>query len=248
MKKRILFYILLLSVLHSCDTPDANDCLQTEGNTVNETFQVASFDKISFGDRIRLVLKQGPEQSVVVQTGENLLPEINVSVSNQTLKITDQNVCNLVRDYGITTVFVTAPDITQIRNASRWEIRSDGVLSYPNLVLLSNTNPEQKSGDFYLDLDTENLTVIANGVSVFYVTGQANFATVRFTDEQPRFEGAALQVNHLTVFHRSANDMIVNPIESIMGELRGVGNVISINRPPTVDVEEFFTGRLIFND
>ena len=207
----------MLTLVVGCDGPDANDCLQAEGNTVNETFQVATFDKISFGDRIRMVLKQGPEQRVVVQTGENLLPEINVSVSNQTLIIADENACNLVRDYGITTVFVTSPDITQIRNASRWEIRSDGLLSYPNLVLISNTNPEQKSGDFYLDLDTQNLRVIANGVSVFYLTGAASFATVRFTDEQPRFEGAALQVNQLTVFQRSANDMIVNPIESISG-------------------------------
>ncbi|MEP2936787.1 MAG: head GIN domain-containing protein [Gilvibacter sp.] len=246
--KKFVFYILAFLLLLGCDGPNANDCFQAQGNSISETVQVAPFSKITFGDGIRLVLKQGEEQSVVIETGENLLPEILVSVSDQTLSVTDENACNLVRDYGVTTIFVTAPDITQIRNASRWEIRSNGVLSYPNLTLLSNTNPEQKSGDFYLTLDTENLKVVANGVSVFYLEGTAVDANIIFSDEQPRFEGALLNINHLMVLQRSANDMIVNPLESISGEIRGVGNIVVKNRPPIVDVEQFFTGRLIFDD
>ena len=42
-------------------------------------------------------------------------------------------------------------------------------------------------------------------------------------------------------------DMIVNPQQSISGELRSTGNVIAKNRPPIVEVEEFYTGRLIFD-
>ena len=41
--------------------------------------------------------------------------------------------------------------------------------------------------------------------------------------------------------------MIVNPQVSLFGELRGTGNLISVNQPPTVDVEQFYTGALIFD-
>jgi hypothetical protein len=40
--------------------------------------------------------------------------------------------------------------------------------------------------------------------------------------------------------------MFVNPQRSIRGEIRSGGDVIAVFRPPVVEVEEFYTGRLIF--
>jgi len=73
-------------------------------------------------------------------------------------------------------------------------------------------------------------------------------ASIGFEDEVPRFEGQNLIINDLRILQRSANVMIVNPQERLRGEIRGTGDVISVNRPPIVEVEEFFTGRLIFQD
>jgi hypothetical protein len=40
----------------------------------------------------------------------------------------------------------------------------------------------------------------------------------------------------------------VNPQNKIAGEIRGTGDVIAVNEPPVVEVEQFFTGQLIFQD
>jgi hypothetical protein len=40
--------------------------------------------------------------------------------------------------------------------------------------------------------------------------------------------------------------MIVNPQESIVGELRGTGDLISLKTPSIVEVEQYYTGQLIF--
>ena len=69
-----------------------------------------------------------------------------------------------------------------------------------------------------------------------------------FSDEFPRFEGENFLIDTLKIRQRSANKMIVNPIDEISGVIQGTGDVISVNRPPVVDVEELFTGRLIFID
>ena len=61
-----------------------------------------------------------------------------------------------------------------------------------------------------------------------------------------RFEGENLIAQNVSVFHRGTNDMIVNPQQSITGSILSTGNVISVNQPPIVDVEEVFNGRLIF--
>ena len=50
----------------------------------------------------------------------------------------------------------------------------------------------------------------------------------------------------VNVWNRSSNDMIVNPQQEITGKISGTGNVICVNRPPIVDVEEQYKGRLIF--
>ena len=40
--------------------------------------------------------------------------------------------------------------------------------------------------------------------------------------------------------------MVVNPQQSLEGQLRGTGNLISVNEPPVVEVERIYTGQLIF--
>jgi hypothetical protein len=114
----------------------------------------------------------------------------------------------------------------------------------------SSVGPEtiRKSGDFYLNIICDEFRVAANGQSVFYITGKAERATLSFADEMPRFEGKEFLINELTVFQRSANKMIVNPIQSIVGKIVATGDIISYNRPQLVDVKELFTGRLLFED
>jgi hypothetical protein len=118
--------------------------------------------------------------------------------------------------------------------------------------LVSNTTagPEtiRKSGDFYLNLVCDDFRVSANGQSVFYITGAAEKANLSFADEMPRFEGKDFMINELTVFQRSANKMIVNPQQSIVGKIVATGDIMSHHRPPVVDVKELFTGRLLFVD
>ena len=40
--------------------------------------------------------------------------------------------------------------------------------------------------------------------------------------------------------------MVVNPQQSISGEIRSTGNVIALNQPPLIDVASYYTGELVF--
>jgi hypothetical protein len=42
--------------------------------------------------------------------------------------------------------------------------------------------------------------------------------------------------------------MEVNPQQSLTGEIRGIGDVISTQTPVVVDIEQFYTGQLLFLD
>ena len=248
--KRLLIILSLLAL--ACDSDSAWDCAQTQGSVVQQEYQVATFDRILIRDGVEVILKQGSEQSVIIESGENLLPDVSVEVSNGQLILKDNNGCNLIRDYGLTKAFVTAPNITEIRNASAQAVSSLGVLSYPSLKLFSEDFNEEESGyttgNFDLNLDVESLELTANNLSNFFLRGSAENANLRIFAGDVRIEAQELVVQDLQVFHRGTNQMYVNPQLSIVGELRGGGDVIAVNRPPVVEVTEYYTGRLIFQD
>lgn len=245
--------LLFLYLAIACDSEDANNCLQTDGNTINYVVELPSFTKIQMENDIRVVLIEGPEQLVSIETGENLVSDLDIKVTGETLVLQNNNGCNFLRDFGATLVTIVSPNITFIRQASSFSIKSQGVLTYPNLLVWSNTSPSEvgiddpnKSGGVQLELDTESFSVFANGSSNFIITGRADTANLIFSDEFPQLDARNFLVDNLSLSQVSAALLIVNPQNSITGEIRATGDVISVNRPETVNVEEFFTGRLIF--
>jgi hypothetical protein len=222
------------------------------GAILQKEIELAEFSKIRIEQNASLLIKQGPVQKVVLETGENLLPDVTVYVEDDILVVRDNNSCNYVRDFGITKAIVTTPNVTEIRNGSSFEVKGEGVLVLDELELISNTTGGfkniRKSGDFTLSVQVKRFRINANGLSGFYINGRADHASVTFQDEAPRFEGANFLADTLQVFQRSANNMIVNPRNVLKGKILGTGNVIAVHRPPVIHVEELYTGRLFFQD
>lgn len=247
MKK--IVYILSLLVF-ACNSEDANDCFQTSGDIIQVEIDVNSFDQILVNRDIELVIKEAPDFKVTVETGENLINDVEIEVIGDRLVLTDNNTCNYIRDFGITKVFVEAPSITEIRTSSQYDVSSNGILNFDDLTLLSedfNGEVEFTVGDFRLSLDSQNLSVISNNISFFYLDGEVDELFVGFFAGSGRFEGEDLIAQNVQISHRGSNDIIVNPQQSLTGIIRGTGNVISVNEPPIVDVEIIYTGDLIFN-
>jgi len=250
--KRKALIALIATILVGCNYEDAPNCLRTEGAPVSRELSLPEFSKVVIEDDLQLLIRQGNEQRVVLESGANLIDDIVVQVDRGTLRATNGVRCNLFRGYAVNTLIITVPDLQAVRNSSAFDVRGEGVLSFNSLTLQSNTSPgpgyPQKGGDFYLNLRCEQLSISANGQSVFYLQGSVGQARVSFSDEFPRLEAGALFINDLDILQRSAAPMIVYPMQSITGEIRGTGDVIALNRPPVVSVTEFFSGRLIFTD
>ena len=247
--KKIVFIIFAI-VLFSCNSEDAPDCFQNSGAIIQQEFSVGDFTKITVFPRVELIVKQEATQKVVVETGEYLLNDIEVKVENNRLLITNNNACNLTRNYGITKVYVSAPNLFQIRNASGLTVSSDGVLGYDNLKLVSedfNADGEvNNNGDFNLKVNCNTLNCVINNLSTIFISGEVDDLFIGYYSGDARFEGRHLVAQNIDIFQRSSNDMIINPQQSLTGEIRSTGDVIVVNTPPTVTVEQFYTGHLIF--
>ena len=241
--------IILLGCLISCDTENAPDCFQRTGDIIRKEVTVPNFTRILVNPNVEMVLKQGEESSVVIETGDNLINEVTARVEGDRLILENTNDCNLVRDFNQTKIFVTAPEITEIRSATQFDISSEGVLTYPSLNLVSedfNEDTGYTTGTFHLTMNNQNLRIIGNNIASYFITGEVVNLNVRLFSGTGRFEGADLISQNVQVFHRGSNKIIVNPQQSLKGEIRSTGDVISLNKPDIIEVEEFFSGRLIF--
>lgn len=246
MKK--LVYILAV-LCFACNSEDANDCFQTSGDIIQKIIETTSFERILVNRDIEIILKEAPDYKVTVETGENLINDVKIEVIGDRLVLTDNNTCNYVRDYGITKIYIEAPNLTEIRTSSQYEISSDGILNYNALTLISedfNGGSEFTVGDFRLTVASESLNIVSNNISLFFIEGTVTNLFVGFYAGSGRFEGENLVAQNVDVYHRGSNDMIVNPQLSLIGELRGTGDLISVNEPPLVDIERIYTGQLIF--
>ena len=154
---RKLIYILTV-LIFSCDSEDANDCIQTAGNIIQLEVEVSDFERILVNRDIELIITEASEYKVTIETGENLLNDVKAEVLGNRLVLTDNNTCNYVRDYGITKVYVEAPNITEIRNSSQYQVSSNGVITYPTLNLISENFNESIAVSYtHLTLPTKRI-------------------------------------------------------------------------------------------
>ena len=175
---------------------------------------------------------------------------ITTSIINDQLIINNSSGCNLARDYKPAKIILTAVNLSEIRNASQFKVFSNEIINFNTLTLISEDFLVNvvNVGDFDLSIENESLNIISNNVSNFNIVGTTNKLFINFASGHGKFEGNNLIAQNIHVFHRGGNEMIIHPIEQITGEIRSSGNVVALNRPPLVDVEEFYSGKLIFKN
>jgi hypothetical protein len=243
MKKLSIIWVFL--ILLSC-SEEGKDCFKSEGDLVSQEISVETFSKITISKGIDLVVKEGPEQIVFVEAGKNLIQDIEFQVLDGDLSILNKNGCEMLRNYHSAKVYVTTPILEKIYSSSQYSIKSDGILTFPELTLESGIISDTPASLFELEIINQKLIIQDNISSVFKIKGSTDYLEVNFWGSNGRLEGKDLLAKEISVFQRSTNDMIVFPIEKITGKILSTGNLVLKNLPPIVEVEELYTGHIVY--
>ena len=91
MKKHIALFSLVL-VFICCEKP--SDCVESTGKIITKEVEVTAFNRIEVLQGIELIITQGPEYKVQIQTGENLMENIEVIQNGNILLLKDNATCN----------------------------------------------------------------------------------------------------------------------------------------------------------
>jgi hypothetical protein len=111
-KMKKLLFVLPVLLLFGCNISE--DCLKNSGAMQSKVIDIppeASFSKIYVYPNISLVISQGEENAVTVKAGGNVIGDISVVIENDALILRDNSGCNLARQYGNKTFYVTVKTV-----------------------------------------------------------------------------------------------------------------------------------------
>ena len=157
MKTNYIFLVLMMVFFISCDENDQpNNCIEGFGPTITESRTVDSFHSIDASIVGNIYITQGATQELSIVTHQNIMDELNTTVTNNTLKI-DFDRC--INDIDKLDIYITIPDIESIIFAGVGNIESENDWDLDNLsVIFSGVGLSNLSGT------VDNFSYILSGV------------------------------------------------------------------------------------
>ncbi len=232
----IVFFVGLFSVASCSDA--GKDCFKAAGNIDSIIINVDDFNTIDVYDIFDVALKQGNEYSVKIITNKTLLDNVDVSVDDTLLTITDKNKCYFLRDYDVKIdIVITAPDVKEINFYSASSFKSIGELNYDRFLF--RCYGKLASADFTANCSDHLFVSLWNVSGDFYVHGKTLYLSI--LDHGSAYVHAFdLSAEYISIEQRSTGNVEVYANRKITALLCDIGNIYYKGNPV---IDSVITGK-----
>jgi len=171
-------YELLVLLFCSCGKTPVCDCFDSAGPSSSQTRQVPYFNQITVNDNVNVFITTGSPETVTIEGGKNLIPNIGANVSGTVLTLKNNNICNWLRSYkkSIINVYITMPEIITITNSGYGTVQSQGTITSDSLVLNTTNSP----GDINLAVNAKFINAHLFGTADLTLSGQCQTFLTNF--------------------------------------------------------------------
>jgi len=220
----ILFLILALG----CNSPDALDCFQTAGEKkVSKLNGIPEFERLVIFDDINLEIVNDDTVYFELDYYENLMPEVEFEIDNNSLVFTNKNSCNFVRSFKSPTLIYhtnKASDFITSRSAGK-------IFNRDTLRNNISVTTEDVSNEVALLVNNQQTIFSSNSSTNFKAMGSTENLRLfsYFNDSQYNCED--LKARRVQFLQRGYNDFLVNVQDSLVGSIENSGRVIYKGNP-----------------
>ena len=208
-----------------------------DGNVINESREVGSFDHIGVSGSFDVDLIKGKEGKVEIKIEKNLLPYLITEVSNGELKIKWKKGTN-IRTHRDVEITVYISNINGVALSGSGDIISKDLIESNNFkVALSG------SGDINLNLKVNDMDSRISGSGDLTYRGAAkNFtSTVSGSGD---IEAYGLQVDKADVKVSGSGDMTITVNHELYARVSGSGDISYKGNPSKEDVKVSGSGNI----
>ncbi len=198
-----------------------------KGLIITQERSVSNFHSLNAHGAQDIILKQGDAYKVVIETHENLMPNIQLNVQNNTLDIK----VSKIKKFDEMTFYVTCPEYKKITASGAAEVKSADQLSGTSLSLSAKGASEMK-----LDLNYKSVVAHASGASEMKLSGTA---TSLVADVSGASELKAGDLKTVTTVAKAsgASECLVNASTNLTYQVSGASEVKYVEKPENVIIE-----------
>ncbi len=197
------------------------------GNVVNETREVSDFQEVSLSGIGNLIISQGEQETLSIETDDNVLPYINSEVKNNRLEITyDPRMPAPTEGVNI---YLNVVDINVVELSGAAKIEANQ-LNTDNLTLNMDG-----AGQANIDnITTEELFITNSGAGRITISGTTDQQTITINGAG-EYRAADLVSRSATITINGSGNVILNVSEILNAIINGSGNVEYRGNPEVVE-------------
>ncbi|HEX8549317.1 MAG TPA: DUF2807 domain-containing protein [Cytophagaceae bacterium] len=238
----------MLALITSCGGDDLGSCLKGTGTIVKKTISVQKFRTIYVEDNINLVFSYDKVQSVLVEAGENLIDNIEIEDSDNSIKISNKNTCNWLRSFKTPiNVYISSPSTCEIYKSSSGEITSKNTLKWEEIII-----HQFSPGNIKLDVEVVGTDIDINGLGDVVINGTSGFVKANLYNLSSTAYGVLdtrnLITNQFELLSDTQADCFVYSNGSLNAYIKNIGNVHYFGNPPQKVFKDEGDGEFIKGD
>ena len=240
--KKILVFSLLWLVVFSC----SKECWETVGDDIVETRQIDAFDHLLINDNFTIHLIQDSLSFVELRGKSNLISNVETSVENNTLTISDKNTCGLTKGYHQNEIYIHCKNIEEIKIPGSANIYSEDTLFFEQLFI--EVVGDLVKWDFKIKSDKLRIE-LHSVVGEMKIQGQVERVALYTTGRNHCFF-KDLKCNIANVNHTCLGDYYLTVEKEIYITLNGSGDFYCYGTPETRNVKKAknATGEIFYFD
>jgi hypothetical protein len=245
MNKKI-YILILLTISISCKKSIFTCNFSGEKSTKN--ILLNDFDKVEVNPLIDLTIYHSVENKMEITTDRDVIQNIDYKIVNNKLIITNTTDCTVQNSDAVAYIKLYVDDISEIIANTDLDVHSGNIWHFNRLKIICENaiTGTNNIADFDIEAQINHLSIVANGSSVFDITGTCRDLFVGFYGVNPIINGQNFKADKIRVFQRSDADMHLYPVNEISGDLYGYGDIYLYHRPPVVNITEHYAGNIYF--
>ncbi|HTA27026.1 MAG TPA: head GIN domain-containing protein [Bacteroidia bacterium] len=239
----ISYWLIAISLL-SCNKTPVCDCFESAGSEASDVRVLPYFNQIIANDNVNVFITTGSPQSVTIEGGKNLIPNIGANVNGTVLTLKNNNICNWLRSYKKShiNVYITMPELTTITNSGYGTVQSQGTLTFDSLVL----NTTNSAGNIDLAVNNRFINAHMFGTADLTLSGNCQtFLCNYFGGTGFIYNGNLVVSSYAFLSSNTTGDSYLNTTGTLGVQIYGQGNVYYTGNPTSVQSSSIGSGQLI---
>jgi len=243
--KLFIVVLVLAAITTACGVPFQPRLVRGSGEVIVEERKVSDFDRILVEGAGRVIITQGSQESLTIETDDNLMKYIKTEVKGDTLEIGFEDDVVFTSGRGRialdpTDGFIFRISVTDLRDisvAGAADIEMEKIKTEGLDITLSGAG--QVSID---DLDASQLNILVSGAGDVTMVGRVDSQVVRLSG-LGRYQAFDLESQEASITISGAGGANVWVIESLDVTISGAGDV-KYYGDPTVNPNISGVGRI----